>query len=220
MHPSSRSLGGHLRSSLLETQEVMATLEREVGKIEQAAQLLASALSSGNKLLVAGNGGSAADAQHFTAEFEGRFLRDRRGFPALCFCSNPSFMTGWSNDYSFDTLFERQLQTYGCAGDIFVAISTSGGSLNGYSRNIAIAAARAKTLRIKTIGLAGKGGGSLSELADLCFVVESNTTARIQEAHAVLLHLIVEAFEMLACSPHVDSQAPLTPLFADKDGAL
>jgi D-sedoheptulose 7-phosphate isomerase len=186
-----------LRSSLAETREVMATLERELGRVEQAAQLIAAAYGAGNKLLVAGNGGSAADAHHFATEFEGKFRHDRRGFPALCLCANTSLLTAWSNDYSFDTLYERQLETHGQPGDVFVGISTSGGSTTGYSRNIAIAAARAKALGLKTVGLAGKGGGSLLKLADVCLVVDSTTTARIQEAHAVLLHLIVEAFEVL-----------------------
>ncbi len=195
----------HLRSSLTEVQEVLATLERELHNVERAAQLIVAAFSAGNKLLVAGNGGSAADAHHFATEFEGKFRHDRRGFPALCLCANTSFLTAWSNDYSFDTLYQRQLETHGRPGDVFVGISTSGGSITGYSRNIAIAAARAKTIGLKTIGLAGKGGGSLLKLADVCFVVDSNTTARIQEAHAVLLHLIVEAFEALVEDDDADT---------------
>ncbi|SRR5216683_3409810 len=186
-----------LRSSLSEVWEVTRTLELELPKAEQAAHFIASAFRSGNKLLIAGNGGSAADAHHFATEFEGKFQADRRGFPALCLCANTSFLTAWSNDYSFDSIYARQIETHGCSGDVFVGISTSGGSEGGYSRNIAIAAARANALGLTTIGLAGKGGGRLRELADVCLVVDSHTTARIQEAHAILLHLIVEAFETL-----------------------
>ena len=204
----------HLRSSLTEARAVMATLERELGKVEQAARLIAAALRGGNKLLVAGNGGSAADAHHFTTEFEGKFRHDRRGFPALCLCANTSLLTAWSNDYSFDTLYERQLETHGRPGDVFIGISTSGGSTTGYSRNITVAAARAKALGLKTIGLAGKSGGSLLKLADVCFVVDSNTTARIQEAHAVLLHLLVEAFEALIEDADAPARVDTRPPFS------
>lgn len=187
-----------LRSSLQEVRTVMASLDHELDNVQRAARLIAEAFRAGNKLLVAGNGGSAADALHFAAEFEGKFRHDRRGFPAICLCANAALLTAWTNDYAFDTVYERQIQNQGRPGDVFVAISTGGGSLaGGYSRNIATAAARARTCGLKTIGLAGKGGGSLRELADICLVIDSQTTARIQEAHGVLLHLIVEAFEDL-----------------------
>jgi D-sedoheptulose 7-phosphate isomerase len=187
----------------------MASLEQELGNVQRAAQLIAEAFRTENKLLVAGNGGSAADALHFAAEFEGKFRHDRRGFPAICLSANAALLTAWTNDYTFDTVYERQIQNQGRPGDVFVAISTGGGSLTGgYSRNIATAAAHARTGGLKTIGLAGKGGGSLRELADICMVIDSQTTARIQEAHGVLLHLIVEAFEdlILGDGAHVEEE--------------
>lgn len=186
-----------MTASLDEVCTVMASLHRELPAVRRSAQVILEAFLAGNKLLAAGNGGSAADAAHFTAEFEGRFREDRRGFPAICLPANQSMLTAWANDYSFDTVYERQLENHGRPGDVFVAISTSGGSLDGGSRNIALAARRARKLGMTTIGLTGRDGGALRELADLCCVVDSQVTARIQEAHCVLLHLIVEEFEEL-----------------------
>jgi D-sedoheptulose 7-phosphate isomerase len=189
-----------IQSSLAEVRKIAGTLDRQLPKVMQAAEMINRSFQAGHKLLAAGNGGSAADAQHFTCEFEGKFRTDRPGYPALCLCTSASFLTAWSNDYSFDSVFVRQVEAHGTPGDVFVGISTSGGTPDGCSRNVGLAAARASELGLATIGLAGKGGGMLGEIADVCIVVESNTTARVQEAHGILLHLIVEAFEELALS--------------------
>lgn len=175
-------------------------LREDLPKIRAAAEIIAGAFRAGQKLLVAGNGGSAADAQHFVAEFECTFCGDRRALPALCLTANSSTITAWANDYGYDTVFVRQLEAHGRPGDVFVAIGTGGGSLtDAHSRNIGLAAQRAKQLGLHVIGLAGRDGGALKELADICFVVRSANTARIQECHITILHLITELVETLLC---------------------
>lgn len=173
--------------------QVRSSLREESPRIIAAAEMIATALAAGNKVMAMGNGGSAADALHFTAELEATFTFRRRGFPAICLNANVSTMTAWANDYGFATLFERQVEAYGKPGDVLIAISTGGGTFNeGPSQNVALGAKKAKELGVRVVGFSGKQGGALNELSDICFVVKSNVTARIQEAHITLLHIITE----------------------------
>lgn len=158
--------------------------------IEQVTQVMVDCLYAGNKIILAGNGGSAADAQHFAGEIVGRFLMDRKALPAISLCVDPSVMTCIGNDYGYEAVFERQLSGLGNAGDVLVAISTSGNS-----ENLIRAVETAKQKGIQTVGLLGKTGGKLKELCDYALVVPSNETPRIQEIHTFSVHLLCEYIE-------------------------
>lgn len=155
--------------------------------IERATAVLNSTLSSGGSVLIAGNGGSAAEAQHFSAELIGRYKRDRRGYPAIALTTDTSILTAIGNDYGFEKIFSRQIESLGKRGDVFIALSTSGNSSN---LTEAMQAARAQSLT--TIGLLGKGGGALAPECDIPIIVPSDDTARIQELHLFIIHAICE----------------------------
>ncbi len=158
--------------------------------IERVGLLMAEALRSGHKIFFMGNGGSAADAQHLTAEFTGRYLRDRAPLAAIALNVNASSLTAIGNDYSFDLVFARQLQALGGDGDVAVGLSTSGNSTNVLR---AMEAAREK--RMLTVGLTGASGGQLKAAVDYCFCVPSDETPRIQEAHITVGHIFCEIIE-------------------------
>lgn len=158
--------------------------------LAQAAADLVSALGSGRKLLVFGNGGSAADAQHLAAELVGRFERERRGLPAIALTVDSSAVTAIANDYGYERVFARQIEALGVPGDVALAISTSGRSPSVVE---GVLAARARGLR--TIGLLGRDGGPLRPLVDRALVVEATRTARIQEVHIVVIHALCEAID-------------------------
>ena len=156
----------------------------------EAAAAMRQAIADGHKILAFGNGGSAADAQHFAAELVGRFQRDRRGFAALALTTDTSTLTSVANDYGFDRVFARQVEAFGRQGDVVVAITTSGESpnvLNGVEQ------ARAQGLR--TIALTGRSGGPVGRLADVHVNVPVEVTARIQEVHRTLIHAICQLVE-------------------------
>lgn len=159
-------------------------------KLTQIIFLLKKAFSNGNKLLTAGNGGSAADAQHFSAEIVGRYKKERKGYPAIALTTDSSILTAWSNDYNFDTVFSRQIEALGQPDDIFFGLSTS-----GMSQNIINAINVAKQKNIFTICLLGKNGGELKNHCDLSIIVPSNNTPRIQEIHTMIIHIICEEIE-------------------------
>jgi D-sedoheptulose 7-phosphate isomerase len=163
-----------------------------IASIEQAVDLIHDAFASGHKLLVFGNGGSSADAQHLTAEFVGRFVAERRPLPAIALTTNQAILTAWSNDYSFDDVFARQVEALGVAGDVAFGISTS-----GRSPNVVNALRRARERGLRTIGLTGSGGGQMAELCDvlLAVPVSVTSTARVQEVHLVTYHAICGAVE-------------------------
>jgi D-sedoheptulose 7-phosphate isomerase len=165
-----------------------AALER----LSQLALAIFDCFEKGNKLLIAGNGGSAADAQHFAAELVGRFKGERKGLPAIALTTDTSIITAWSNDYSFDTLFSRQIEALGKPQDMFVAFSTSGNS-----ENIIKGLKRANEMNLITACLLGNGGGSAKGLCRFSVIVPSGDTARIQEAHILLIHLLCEQMEEL-----------------------
>jgi D-sedoheptulose 7-phosphate isomerase len=150
----------------------------------------AEALRRGNKLLFAGNGGSAADAQHLAAELVVRFKRDRPGLPALALTVDSSVLTAIGNDYGFEQLFSRQVQALGQAGDVLIALSTSGNSAN-----ILAAVPAAKAVGMHVVGMTGAQGGLLVQLADLCLCMPSDDTPRIQEAHTFLGHILCDLLE-------------------------
>jgi D-sedoheptulose 7-phosphate isomerase len=160
--------------------------------------MLVSALSSGKKILAFGNGGSAADSQHFAAELVNRFRSDRPALAAIALTTDTSILTSIANDSDYESVFSRQVEALGAPGDVAVAISTSGGSPNVLK---AVEVARARGL--KTIGLAGRDGGRLSKSVDLCLTVPHPETARIQEVHALLIHLFCE---MIDGSLHPESR--------------
>ena len=155
-----------------------------------AVDVLLEALRSGRTVMACGNGGSAADAQHFAAELTGRFARERRAWPALALTTDTSALTAIGNDYGFDRVFARQVEAHGRQGDVLVAMSTSGDSPNVLA---AVEAARARGVR--TIGLTGTDGGALGRVVDVHLNVPSPTTARIQEVHITLLHVLCDLVE-------------------------
>jgi len=153
--------------------------------IEKVSKLVINAYKNGNKTLLAGNGGSAADAQHIAAEFVSRFYFDRPGLPSIALTTDTSMLTAIGNDYGFERLFARQLQAQGNEGDIFIGISTSGNS-----PNVIKAFEACKQKGILSIGLTGMSGGKMAEICDICIRVPSNDTPRIQEVHILIGHII------------------------------
>lgn len=182
-----------IAQALAESAALQISLTGEADKLVRAAEIIIGAFKAGNKILAVGNGGAASDAQHFTAEFVATFKGARPALPAICLNSNVSTITAWTNDFTFDTLYERQVEAFGKKGDVLIALSSGGGSLEpGRSVNIAFAARKAKEMGLHVIGLTGKTGGALKDFADPCFIVKSDVTARIQEAHMTLFHIITE----------------------------
>ena len=161
-----------------------------VAQIECISEILIDAIQKGNKLLLFGNGGSAADAQHIAAEFVGRFAFDRPALPALALSVNSSCVTAIGNDYGFEAVFSRQIQAFAKPGDVAVGISTSGNS-----PNVIQGLTTAKQMRLHTVAFTGGTGGAVSECADHCIRVPSNDTPRIQECHILIGHVISEIVE-------------------------
>ncbi|KHL26872.1 phosphoheptose isomerase [Croceibacterium mercuriale] len=153
--------------------------------VEPVAQHLAERLRGGGKFLIMGNGGSAADAQHIAAELVGRYKVERPGLPAIALTTDTSIITAWSNDYAFDTVFSRQVETLASPGDIVWGISTSGNSAN-----LVAAFAAARSMGVTTFGLLGRDGGKLACLSDLAIIVPLAATDRIQTAHMLIYHAI------------------------------
>ncbi len=160
--------------------------------LERIAEAMAEALRSGHKILLCGNGGSAADSQHIAAEFVGRFKRERRSLPALALTTDTSILTAVGNDYTYEQVFSRQVEGLGEPGDVLMALSTSGNS-----KNILEAVKAAKARGITTVGLTGSGGGALKSAADLSFQAQSAETPHIQEVHITALHALSEVVEDL-----------------------
>jgi len=159
-------------------------------QVAKAADLIEESLRAGNKLLVCGNGGSAADASHFATEFVVRFTKDRPAYPAICLSGDGGLLTAAGNDYGFDEVFARQVAAFGLQGDVLICLTTS-----GKSRNVQRALEEAKAHKLKTIAFLGRDGGSTIGMADVDLLVRSESTARIQEAHQFLLHVLCETIE-------------------------
>jgi len=167
-------------------------LENEglINLLHEVAGECIAAFRQGNRVLLAGNGGSAADAQHIAAEFVGRYAFDRPGLPSIALTADTSMLTAIGNDYGFDRIFCRQLEANGRKGDVFIGISTSGNS-----SNVIAALQRARELDITTIGLTGQSGGGIQAHCDYCIQVPSMSTPRIQESHIMLAHIICDLVE-------------------------
>jgi D-sedoheptulose 7-phosphate isomerase len=192
MQPPSQ-FEGDVRKSIEASISVKERLLRDsylVATVGKVTEILIDALGAGNKLLLFGNGGSAADAQHIAAEFVGRFAFDRPALPALALSVNTSCVTAIGNDYGFDLVFSRQIEALGRHGDVAVGITTS-----GKSPNVLRAMSTAKKLGLQTIGLTGANGGPLADVVDYCICAPSNETPRIQECHILIGHIISELVE-------------------------
>jgi D-sedoheptulose 7-phosphate isomerase len=181
-----------LRDSLAEAAGLLTQAAEAIGQsvMDGAIDCVVEALGAGQPLLVCGNGGSAADAMHITGELVGRFLVERRALRAICLSADPAVLTAWSNDYSFDMVFARQVEAYGGTGAVLLGISTS-----GTSRNVVAAFEQARRMHMRTIALTGEGGGSLAPLADFLLAVPSRRTPLIQQVHICLYHYICEHVE-------------------------
>ena len=171
-----------------ETLQSLLGLDSQVGK---AADIIEQCLRAGNKLLVCGNGGSAADASHFATEFVVRFMKDRPAYPAICLAGDGGLLTAAGNDYGFDEIFARQVAAFGLPGDLLICLTTS-----GKSRNVERALQEAKARKLKTIAFLGRDGGSTIGMAEVDLLVRGDLTARIQEAHQLLLHVLCETVEV------------------------
>jgi D-sedoheptulose 7-phosphate isomerase len=158
--------------------------------MDAAVSALVTALRSNRAVLVCGNGGSASDAMHITGELVGRFLKERKALKAICLSSNPAVLTAWSNDYSYDTVFSRQVEAYGEAGGVILGLSTSGNS-----PNVIKAFELAKTLGMTTIAMTGEGGGKLAPVTDILLDAPSRSTPIIQQIHICLYHFLCEQVE-------------------------
>ena len=160
------------------------------GEILETANRIKASLDKGGKLILMGNGGSAGDSQHIAAELIGRFKKERKAMPAIALTVDSSSLTALGNDYGFDTIFERQVEALAQPNDVVVGISTSGNS-----ENVVRALNKANAIGAETIGLAGNDGGKIKDVANLSIIIPSNDTARIQEVHITIGHIICELIE-------------------------
>ena len=170
--------------------KVVQDMRKIMPEVASAGLRVRTALEKGRKILICGNGGSAADSQHMAAEFVGRFVKERQSLPAVALTVDTSLLTAVGNDYGFDCVFSRQVEGLGQEGDVFIAISTSGNSAN-----VVRAVKTAKEKGIFVIGMTGENGGILAKGSDLCLAVPSQVTARIQEMHIMIIHMICEIAE-------------------------
>jgi D-sedoheptulose 7-phosphate isomerase len=175
-----------------ESARLLSDAAREIPalEMERAVSMCCCAIQAGHPLLVCGNGGSAADAMHITGELVGRFQRERRAFRAICLSDNPAVLTAWSNDYSYETVFSRQVEAYGVAGGVLIGLSTSGNS-----PNVVKAAEMARDMGMGVISLTGRSGGGLARRADVAFRAPSDSTPMIQQVHICLYHFLCGAIE-------------------------
>jgi phosphoheptose isomerase len=179
-----------LKRAIVAANQTLQSLFDLDAQIALAADLIEESLRAGNKLLVCGNGGSAADASHFATEFVVRFTKDRPAYPAICLSGDGGLLTAAGNDYGFDEVFARQVAAFGLQGDVLICLTTS-----GKSRNVERALEEAKAHKLKTIAFLGRDGGSTIGMANVDLLVRSESTARIQEAHQFLLHVLCETIE-------------------------
>lgn len=181
-----QEINAHLQSA--------SKMESLSKKLEEAAQMLIATLKEGNKILLCGNGGSAADAQHIAAELTGRYKRERKGLSAIALTTDTSALTAIGNDYGYDFIFSRQCEAIARKGDVLWGISTSGNS-----KNVLSALRVAKDLGCKTLGFSGRDGGDMWELCDVLLISPSNDTPRIQEMHILMGHILCDLIEKRVC---------------------
>jgi D-sedoheptulose 7-phosphate isomerase len=189
MHDFERRVSASIRASIA-VKEVLLRNAEVVSIIAEVSELLVETVDKGNKVLLFGNGGSAADAQHIAAEFVGRFAFDRPALPALALSVNTSCVTAIGNDYGFDLIFSRQIEALARPGDMAIGISTSGNS-----SNVLHGLSTARKMGLCTVGLTGCAGGKLKNAAEYCICAPSNETPRIQECHILIGHIISELVE-------------------------
>lgn len=170
---------------------VEKTLESLQSHIYTACIIATEALKNGNKILLCGNGGSAADAQHIAAELSGRYKVERKGLAGIALTTDTSVLTAVGNDFGFDRIFDRQVEALARSGDVLIGISTS-----GHSKNVVRALSLARNMECRTIGLSGRDGGVMSEFCDINIIVPSDDTARIQEMHIMIGHIMCHAIDM------------------------
>ncbi|HPH02873.1 MAG TPA: SIS domain-containing protein [Spirochaetota bacterium] len=182
-----------LQASLAVKESLLADEVVQTG-MERAVAIMTGALCSGGRVLFCGNGGSAADAQHFAAELSGKFLLDRRALDAEALHVNTSFLTAYANDFSYDQVYARLVQAKGRKGDVLIGISTSGNS-----KNIVLAFEEAHRIGMQTIGMTGAGGGAMAAVSDVLLAMPSNETPRIQECHLVVGHILCQLVEAACC---------------------
>jgi D-sedoheptulose 7-phosphate isomerase len=181
-----------LSEYLTESREAIdkAIKSQRISKVDEAVAAIVASLAQGKPMMVCGNGGSASDAMHITGELVGRFLKERKAINCICLSCNPAVLTAWANDYSYDTVFARQVEAYGDSGGVLLGISTSGNSTN-----VLRAFEKAKLLGVTSIALTGEGGGKLASICDLLIDVPSNRTPIIQQLHVCIYHYICEQIE-------------------------
>lgn len=178
-----------LKEHLEAIEKVIAGL---VPDIERACLMINETILQGNKVLVAGNGGSAADAQHIAAELSGRYVKDRRALPGIALTTDTSAITAIANDYGYAHVFARQVEALGREDDLFIGISTSGNS-----EGVLNALVKARQLGLKTLGLSGRDGGKMNDLCDINIIIPSDVTARIQEMHILVGHILCKSVDDL-----------------------
>jgi D-sedoheptulose 7-phosphate isomerase len=184
-----------VKDILLESIQVKEELLRtKIGAILEIAELMIECIKKGGKVILFGNGGSASDSQHIAAELVGRFKKDRAGLPSIALTTNTSIITSLSNDYGYDIVFSRQIEALGQKNDVVIGISTS-----GKAKNVGLGIKQAKKMGIKSIALTGGDGGDLAKLADVSLIVPSSITARVQEAHITIGHIVCELVEQALC---------------------
>ena len=180
-----------IKDILLESIQVKEELLRTgIGKIIEITNLITGCLKKNGKVILFGNGGSASDSQHIAAEFVGRFKKDRSALAAIALTTNTSILTALANDYGYELVFARQIEALGEKNDVAIGISTS-----GKAKNVVLGIKQAKKMGLKTIALTGADGGELTKLTDISLIVPSSVTARIQEAHITVGHIICELIE-------------------------
>jgi D-sedoheptulose 7-phosphate isomerase len=169
-------------------------MHNDISKIIEITEALIECIKKGGKVILFGNGGSASDSQHIAAELVGRFRKERNGIAAVALTTNTSILTSIANDYSYDIVFSRQIEAIGQKNDLAIGISTS-----GKAKNVTAGIKQAKKMGIKTVALTGGDGGELSKISDISLVVPSHVTARVQEAHITIGHIICELTEQAIC---------------------
>lgn len=179
-----------IEERMQEHEAVLQATKKLMPDIAEAGRIIKTALMKGHKILFCGNGGSAADSQHLAAEIVGRFQKERQAFPALALTVDTSVLTAVANDYGYETVFSRQVQALGQEGDVLVGISTSGNS-----GNIIAAIAEARNKGMHVIGMTAAGGGKMKDLCDVILAVPAKTTARAQEMHIMIGHILCELAE-------------------------
>jgi D-sedoheptulose 7-phosphate isomerase len=177
-----------------ELEDHKKTIQQSIDELQNyiytACLIVSESITSGNKLLICGNGGSAADAQHIAAELTGRYKSERRGLPGIALTTDTSALSAIANDFGYDEVFRRQVEALATKGDVLLGISTSGNS-----QNVIKALKEARAIGCKTVGLSGRDGGEMNDLCDINIVVPSNNTPRIQEIHILIGHIICQSVD-------------------------